>query len=339
MKMKKNITVLTAMLLLGVFMFTACGTNDPVEPEPAVTAEPPVIEATPVYETEPEPASVEVCSVAETYALLSEITGFWLLSHATDEAGESVDVGYSDWLIYTIEIRGDYTFTWSAYGALSGELIYAGDNSFTAFNLVAKSEGQTWYPEADEVTISYDSQSGLLRYTRVFNYPDSPTADVQIMYYTRMEESPYAESVFQTSIVKIDFATGELLSNFSHVYEFDYSEVHDAEVEFGVDLVFWSDILIKDFSIIAVYFDAVISVIDAWDVASEILPGEAIVVNAYHGGSSLAASGFSFVDENGVTRYFIFVENMGYPYEPGPYRWLVHEFDGTTGQIIELMVS
>ena len=109
-----------------------------------------------------------VAQAAPTQSVsLLDLAGTWVISHATDEAGEEIEIPYTDWLPWTLEIREDYTFTWRVYGRLYGDLIYAGNGSFTGVNLVAWSEGETWYPEGDEVTISYDPQSGLLRYTRV----------------------------------------------------------------------------------------------------------------------------------------------------------------------------
>jgi hypothetical protein len=118
----------------------------------------------------------------ETTVSLLDLAGVWIISHATDETGEKIEIPYTDWLPWTLEIRADNTFTWTAYGRLYGDLIYAGNYSFTAVNLVAWSEGEAWYPEGDEVIISYDPQGGLLRYTRVFG--DFPLL-LRHFYYTR----------------------------------------------------------------------------------------------------------------------------------------------------------
>lgn len=120
----------------------------------------------------PEPTMTESAS-------LLDLVGTWVISHATDEMGEEVELPYRDWLPWTLEIRADSTFVWTVYGRLSGDLTYAGDGSFTGVNLVAWAEGETWYPEDDEIIISHDPQSGLLRYTRVFE--GSPY--IQHFYY------------------------------------------------------------------------------------------------------------------------------------------------------------
>ena len=140
--------------------------------------------------------------------------------------------------------------------------------------------------------------------------------------------------------VQIADATDALLSGFSRLHAFDYSLVHGAE--YGADIIMWADVPMGDFSIITVdrefTDDAVyIFVVDTWAAADAVLPGEAVVINGYHGIGTLSASGFTFVDERGVTRYFTFVRNMGYPYDPGPYAWLIQEFDNTTGRMLALM--
>ena len=341
--MKKKIFVIAVFLLICSFLLAACRDYSFVELEPV--DEPSVVEA------EPYPEVSEDCYEPEI-SLISELAGFWLLSHGTDEEGELIEVAYSDWIIYTIEIREDYTFTWSAYGSLSGELVYVGDNSFEAVNLVAMSEGQTWYPEEDEITISYDPQSGLLRYSRVFKYPAGPTAEdteylYQILYYERMKESPFAEGIFQRSLVQVDFATDEVLRRFSliHICETEYDPGEHSALISNQNAVLWADIILRDFSLISVHLnfnddDAmyVWSFDNLRTVANEVLPGEAVFV-FNHSSGSIPTNGFHFIDGNGVSRYFTFVENMGYPFEPGPYRWLVHEFDARTGQLIELFVS
>jgi hypothetical protein len=83
--------------------------------------------------------------------------------------------------------------------------------------------------------------------------------------------------------------------------------------------------------------EILISPTNAWPVADKVLPGEAVVVHSYLPTGTLPSTGFSFVDEYGTRRYFTFVENMGYPYDPGPYRWLIREFDWTTGELGVLM--
>jgi len=129
---------------------------------------------------------------------LSDLVGYWLLSHATDEAGVEVGVTYSDWLIHAIEIFDDNSFLKFQYGTLTGDLIYAGNNTFTAINLVESAEGFICYPDNDELTISYDPQSGLLRYMRV-HYRNIMLDDgtmlytiTEIKYYVRVDSLPWS---------------------------------------------------------------------------------------------------------------------------------------------------
>jgi len=172
------------------YVETTAEADEELEPEPELESEPELT----TDESEPmeQEATPIDTSELEGSVQLSDLVGYWRLSHATDEAGVEVGVPYSDWLFYVIEIFENNSFRRFAYGTLSGDLIYAGNNSFTAINLVAQSEGITWYPEEDEITISYDPQSGFLRYTRVFNYPSGPTADTTHMYYVRIDSLPWS---------------------------------------------------------------------------------------------------------------------------------------------------
>jgi hypothetical protein len=338
--LKKRFTLITAIVLICCFVLVACADDTtplqestPIEEEVFIVSEP---EQEPTLEQ-------EIMQEPDESEALSHLTGNWLLSYATDEDGNLVEVTYSDWLVYLIEIRDDYTFTWYAYGTLSGDLVYKGNYSFTASNLVASSEGQIWHP-VDEVIITYDPLSGLLQYTRVFNDPTGPVSDTQHMFYERYYTELLGDGLYRSSIVQIGYASDELLSNFGFTYEFDYVVVHDLESASEFNLVFWADVPLKDFSIIKIESefendDVVISMKDAWKVADVILPGEAVVLKGYFGTGMLPGSGFRFVDENWVTHFYSFIENMGYPNEPGPYRWLIWRFNGTTGVRDGLMVS
>jgi hypothetical protein len=335
--------ILSIILVYGMMItiLAACGDVTEQEDVLYLPAEQPAVE----IDVPNEELVVEETLEQEASLLLSDIMGYWILAHATNEAGEMVYVVYSDWLAHAIEIRDDYTFTWFAYGSISGDLVYIGENSFVATNLVASSEGEIWLPEGDEITISYDAESGLLRYTRVFNDPHGPTADTQHQLFERADGSPFPEeSALLLSSVQVNFENEYLLSWFDNFHMFDYSQLSGFESDFGAYIVLWSNFQMMDFSIISLTNDftdegIVITAVDSWLVAGEVLPGEAIVLESYIGSGSLPTSGFSFEDEHGETRFFTFFENMGYPYEPGPYRWLVQEFDVHTGQIISLMAS
>lgn len=189
---KKTITLITIILLCS-YLLSACGMIGNDEPDITLAERPtptPVVE-TGASESETEQPTDDPTTEPEQPTELDaifnllDIVGLWE-HHPT----EGTDIAYADWLTFTIEIRNDYTFTWSAYGALSGSLTYIGNYSFVAANLVASSEGQTWYPEEDEVTISYDPDSGLLSFTRVFNYPEGSTPDSLIMCFTKSGRYP-----------------------------------------------------------------------------------------------------------------------------------------------------
>jgi len=191
--MKKMIFMFTMFALIGLTL-TACSESAPSEPAALPDSIPPEASPSPTPELSPSPTpelNPSPTPEPEGSVLLFDLVGFWLLSHATDETGAVVEVTYSDWLTHAIEIREDGSFSWHAYGALFGDLIYARDNHFTAVNLVATSEGETWYPDKDEVTISYDPETGLLRHTRVFGYPFDQI-DIQHQYFVRTDVPPWS---------------------------------------------------------------------------------------------------------------------------------------------------
>jgi len=144
------------------------------------------------------------------------------------------------------------------------------------------------------------------------------------------------------SFVWVEDANHESIYDFTVLHEFDYFQVDGFHSEWSI--VMWADVLMGEFSIITLTHEFVeeelyIFVEESWLVADEIWVGDALVIHGYHGSGTLPISGFSFVDEEGETRYFTFMENMGYPYDPGPYRWIMLEFDGSTGELIARMLS
>jgi len=144
------------------------------------------------------------------------------------------------------------------------------------------------------------------------------------------------------SFLWVDDATLEGMYDFTVLYEFDYFQIDGFESDW--DIVMWADVLMADFSITTLTHEfedegLYIFVEESWLVADEIWVGDALVIHGYHGNGTLPRSGFSFVDEEGDTRYFTLMENMGYPYDPGPYRWIMLEFDGSTGRLIARMFS
>jgi len=144
------------------------------------------------------------------------------------------------------------------------------------------------------------------------------------------------------SFLWVEDATEESMYEFTVLHEFDFFQIDGFESNW--DIVMWADVLMADFSIITLSLEFEdeelhIFVEESWLVADEIGVGDGLVIHGYHGSCTLPRSGFSFVDEEGDTRYFALIENMGYPYEPGPYRWILLEFDNNTGELIGRMLS
>jgi hypothetical protein len=112
-------------------------------------------------------------------------------------------------------------------------------------------------------------------------------------------------------IISGDFATDELINSFES-YE-SYDDLSDTHYGDGAQRIFiTTNIAVKDFSYIHVGFDndGRVRPIEVLFTLDELLPDKPFVVNWTEVGS-LPQRGFSFVDENGVTRYFT-ISQSGY---------------------------
>jgi len=94
----------------------------------------------------------------ETFEDTFSLAGRW-------ELVDPEEFAYSDWITAYIMIGEDDTFYVQFYGRLYGDLVRTGEFDFTITNLVLMSEGFREYPE-DEAWLSYNPQTGILRYTR-----------------------------------------------------------------------------------------------------------------------------------------------------------------------------
>jgi len=151
------------------------------------------------------------------------------------------------------------------------------------------------------------------------------------------EEAPPEEEQEDYGELEIQIASVEdmPLSNFSNYYEVDYSQIRGDGV-IGTRLVIWANAPLRNLSLLSVTPDIIddewIYVpVGTYGTVSELLPGEAFVINAYVGLGTLPGSGITFTDIDGQQRYFVMIENMGYP-EAGD-RWLIWEFENRADEL------
>jgi len=154
------------------------------------------------------------------------------------------------------------------------------------------------------------------------------------------DETPAEEEQEDNEETVIQIASVEdmPLTSFSNYHEVDYSQIRGDGVS-GTRLVIWANTPIRNISLLSVVADIVE---DEWiyiptgtyGTVSELLPGEAFVINAYIGLGTLPGSGITFTDTDGEQRYFVMIENMGYP-EAGD-RWLIWEFENKGHELPEV---
>jgi len=171
-------------------------------------------------------------------------------------------------------------------------------------------------PEPEDVT-SYNNDEE----NYVNDIPD-PTPEDSTTEYEAVDTQPPAQAVN----LQIAVAYDGLLSTFDYVHEVDYRLLREAvggggEGFNGRRLVVWADVPLSDFALMLVgnefiENDLIFFPITTIGAVQELLPGQAFVINSYFGGASLPASGVTFVDGDGVRRYFAMQEDMSGNIEP-----------------------
>ena len=279
--MKKLIYLISILTLL--LIATACTpTPDPVpipplEPTPTATIAP---EETP--EPEEEPQALPALDLVGRWAHVE-----FTISETID--GEETPGTVYDWLNMWLEIREDNTFLWVAYGTIEGSLVQTGEHSFSATNLAAHSEGETWYPEEDQ-WLEYFPQTGLIRYTRFNPYG---------MFYMH---DYFAPDVIAD--VRVQVATEELLNQFAAFHEFiEFDEPGYQRILITTDRV------LRDFHFISIsmeeFADGELALMaeEFLYTVAEVTPDMPFVVTWMDQGT-IPHRGISFRDENGQMRGF-----------------------------------
>jgi len=148
-------------------------------------------------------------------------------------------------------------------------------------------------------------------------------------------------------VIKVALASDEFLSVFDYLHEFDYSEVlvsrihggNTARYTDGDNLVIWTNRPLLDFAVISMGHDFIgdelfFIPMDSFGLIDELLPDEAFVITNYWGMGAFPWSGVTFVDEDGINRYFSIRQNHAYPDGSG-YPWDIGEFYNRNDELPE----
>jgi len=124
---------------------------------------------------------------------------------------------------------------------------------------------------------------------------------------------PGETNQLQAINIQIEVATDELLDTFTHIHEADYYLVRGSTN--GLTLVIWADVPLAELAILDFSNDstedAILFIpIGTYGQIDVLQPGESFIIINYIGVGTLPWSGITFVDEDGVTRYFWMQENQ-----------------------------
>ena len=131
-------------------------------------------------------------------------------------------------------------------------------------------------------------------------------ADADAYYYDIIEPDEI------DPLYLIGIAEEALVDSFARIHEVDYSQIHEGYVDLvdsDVNLIFWSNVPLRDVSLISLRPDTIgdeliFIPLNSYGLVEELPPGEAYVVRSYFGAGTLPWSGLQFIDENGLQRYF-----------------------------------
>ena len=153
--MKTRIPLILSIVLL--LIMAGCGTADNTPHEdPSLTYMLETSDEVPFPTPEPEEAPGRAGH---------DLVGKWVFAHFTRWDDETPQPWFYEHFTPSLVIREDGTFKLFNYGSMEGDLVQTGDCQFIGANLVASSEGYTWYPEDGSVWLTYHTESGLVQYT------------------------------------------------------------------------------------------------------------------------------------------------------------------------------
>ena len=160
------------------------------------------------------------------------------------------------------------------------------------------------------------------------NLPDEPQ---------QHESTP--EIVLVEIEIQIAFADDEFLNSFDYIHELDYSEVciirsggYDDGLTDGDRLMIWANKPVSNFAVILIgneeiNGELIFFQLGHFGMTSELSPNEAFVINNYWGLGTLPWSGITYMDENGVIRYFTLQQSM----QDGS--WHFNEFENRVSEL------
>ena len=159
-------------------------------------------------------------------------------------------------------------------------------------------------------------------------------ADLKISQVETYEEPEQAVTIASGLKLHVAEVSDELLSTFSYLHEFDYSNVHDENTVTDLSLVIWSNFLLHGFAVISFGNDTIDDEliyipIDTFGFIDSLIPGDAFVINSYYTRGSMPWSGVTFVDESGTRRYFALIQDHS-EQEGG---WSLIEFENRTHEL------
>jgi len=151
--------------------------------------------------------------------------------------------------------------------------------------------------------------------------------------------NPTPEIAISELEIQIAFADDEFINSFDNIRELDYSEVrlvrnggYDDGLTDGDRLMIWANKPVSNFAVILIGNDdindeLIFFQLGSFGMTSELSPNEVFVINNYWGLGTLPWSGITYLDENGVIRYFTLQQSM----QDGS--WDFYEFENRVSEL------